>query len=144
MKIAALAVVASAVMMVSCAQRTAPLLARSYQQQARAWESADVKADVAAATGAGDFRFLCVTGEGVYAPGLPESQFTPGVAESAVDGTRFRVIDTTYDDINPALGDVIDQYKKAAHEYAEEYNRALTSSLRGQSDRAQPRRGAGK
>ena len=45
----------------------------NYEAEAMAMESAVFERDVNMAVAKGDLRFLCVTGEGVYAPGLAES-----------------------------------------------------------------------
>lgn len=100
-----------------------------YESKIATWESADVNRDVNAAIAKGDRRFLCVTGEGVYAPGLSAPEFTPGVAESQIDKLRFRIIDDTYDDINPTHGESIIRFKKTADIYARKYNLLLKKKL---------------
>ena len=100
-----------------------------YKKRAEALQSANVEKDVNAALEKGDRRFLCITGEGVFAPGLSQSEFTAGIGEEKVDKTRFYIIDNTYDDINPAYADSILQFKKTAQAYARKYNLLLTQKL---------------
>jgi hypothetical protein len=120
----------------SCSRNTPPINTRSidsasnsYESRAANWESADVNDDVTTAIVRGDRRFLCVTGEGVYAPGLSASEFTPGITASQVDTAHYRIIDDTYDDIDPDYAKSIIRFKQAAAQYANEYNRLLKVKL---------------
>jgi hypothetical protein len=97
----------------------------TFEERAIALETADVEHDVEVAVTAGDMRFLCVTGEGVVAPGVPAAEFLPGSSEPDVDTTRFRIIDHTYDDLDPTHSESIRRFKLAAAAYALEYNRQL-------------------
>jgi hypothetical protein len=97
--------------------------------QAAQLRSANVEDDVRAAVAKGDYRFLCVTGEGVYAPGLADLEFTAGIGVDKVDMTRFRIIDETYDDIGPEAAAAILEFKSVAETYARQYNTLLKRSV---------------
>ena len=123
----------------SCSDDTSPTNvsptdspADPYESKIAAWESADVNRDVNVAIAKGDRRFLCVTGEGFYAPALSATEFIPGVAESQIDKSRFRIIDDTYDDLNPTHGESIIRLKKTAEIYARKYNLLLKKKLANQ------------
>jgi hypothetical protein len=100
-----------------------------YEEQTRVWEEADIRAEVESALDRKDFRFLCVTGEGVYAPGLSHSEFTHGIAEFEIDKSRFRIIDKTYDEIDPRYPDSHRRFKRTAENYARKYNLLLKQEL---------------
>jgi len=105
--------------------------AKQFMEQTAAFESADIDADVKLALEKGDRRFLCVTGEGVQAPGLSRNEFSTGMRVKDLKKSRFRIIDETFDDIAPDATDALRRFKRAAAAYAWKYNRKLKKLIQG-------------